>query len=91
MGEDKSDLKTPIPTCVAPNKVMFSRCLILSSFVEILRLLAKMTLLNWVSANFQGSFLGLEKYLIFLHEGGEIKCASFQVWDGIFFPLLPQL
>lgn len=59
MEEDKSDLKTPIPTCVAPNKVMFSRCLILSSFVEILRLLAKMTLLNWVSANFQGSFLGL--------------------------------
>lgn len=51
---------------------MFSRDLILSSFVEILRLVTKVPLLNRVPGFLQGRCLWLEKYLIFSHEGEKL-------------------
>lgn len=51
---------------------MFSRSLILSSFVGILRLVIKVSLLNRVPGFLQGRCLWPEKYLIFSHEGEKL-------------------
>lgn len=71
---------------------MFSRGFIPSSFVGILRLLTKASLLNWVSGLLQGRCLWLEKYLIFSHEGEKLGMLPFRYrmgWNGMGFPPPP--